>query len=571
MPRLGISLLMACLFASLPGCTPREPATTDPSNESTEPSWFEETTARSGVQFRHQAGLTGRYFLPQVMGSGVAVLDVDNDGRFDLLFLTNTTQGGSTHQLYRQLADGTFRNATAGSGLDFSGYGMGIAVGDLDNDGWVDVYISQYEGGRLFRNRGDGTFVDVTASAGVALPQWGTSCCFCDYNRDGWLDLVVVNYVDYDPSDTCTVGSGRADFCPPNHFKGTASRLFRNRGCGRDGHWLGFTDVSVESGLAARPSNGLGIVCADFDGDGWPDIFIANDARPNHLWMNNRDGTFREQAVLRGVAYDGAGHALADMGVTLADLDNDGRLDLFVTHLTSELPTLWRQDGPGQFRDVTTAAGLARPRWRGTGFGTIALDFNHDGHTDIAVVNGRIARARVNSPNIRPDLPAFWHDYAERNQVFANLGGGQFRDVSLSNPAFCGSAEVARGLAWADLDNDGAMDLITTSIEGPARLFKNIAPKAGHWLIVRTYDPVLKRDLPGTIVTIRHGTTKRVALANPGQSYCSSGDPRAHFGLGSIHSIDEILVNWPDGSRETFTGGPVDRVITVNKGSGKKS
>jgi hypothetical protein len=567
MARLWVGLLTASLL----GCAAGEPTPpASPPEEPTEPNWFEEITARSGVRFRHAAGPTGHYFLPQVMGSGVAVLDVDNDGRFDLLFLNNAPQDGHTHQLYRQQADGRFRDATRGSGLDHCGAGMGVAVGDIDNDGWVDVYISQYQGGRLFRNQGNGTFTDVTTQAGVALPHWGTSCSFCDYDRDGWLDLVVVHYVDYDPSDLCTVGSGRADFCPPNHFKGTASRLFRNRGTGSDGRWLGFTDVSVTAGLAARPSNGLGIVCADFDGDGWTDLFIANDARPNHLWINNRNGTFSEQAVLRGVAYDGAGHALADMGVTLADVDNDGRLDLFVTHLTSELHTLWRQDVPGQFRDVTRGAGLANPRWRGTGFGTIAVDFNHDGHTDLAVVNGRIARARVPSPNIRPDLPAFWHDYAERNQLFANVGGGQFRDVSPSNPVFCGTAEVARGLAWADLDQDGAVDLIVTSIEGPARLFRNVAPKAGHWLIVRTYDPLRNRDVPGTLVTVRHGSTTRVALANPGQSYCSSGDPRAHFGLGSIATIDAILVDWPDGTREQFPGGPVDRVLTVNKGSGTK-
>jgi hypothetical protein len=508
--------------------------------------------------------------MPQIMGSGLALLDVDNDGRQDLLLLNNAgPTSGATHRLYRQNPDGTFRDASAGSGLDVAGYGMGAAAADVDNDGWVDVYVSQYGGGHLFRNRGDGTFEDVTHTAGVGVPRWGTSCSFFDYNRDGWLDLVVVNYLDYDPSSPCVSGSGRVDYCHPNQFPRTAARLFRNRGRGPDGKWAGFTDVSSEAGIAARPSNGLGVVCADFDGDGWADIFAANDARPNHLWINQRNGTFVEKAVEHGLAYDGAGHTPANMGVAHADFDLDNRLDVFVTHLSEELHTLWSQDVPARFRDTTATAGLANPRWRGTGFGTIGADFDHDGRPDIAVVNGRVSRARNRSPNIRGDLPAFWHDYAERNQLFANAGDGKFRDVSADSPAFAGTAEVTRGLAWTDLDGDGAIDLITTSIEGPARVYRNVAPKQGHWLIVRAFDGALKRDGYGAVVTVTAGGRKWVAVANPGQSYCSSGDPRAHFGLGPADRIDEVRIDWPDGSRETFPAGPADRVVTLNKGGGK--
>lgn len=569
MPRVRPSIVI--LLATTVGCFRAEPVSPAPATEPTDAQWFEDITGKLGLAFRHQAGPTGGYFMPQVMGSGVAVFDADNDGRFDLVLLNNAgPHSGITHRFYRQNPDGTFRDTTAGSGLDMAGYGMGVAVGDIDNDGWVDVYISQYLGGRLFRNRGDGTFEDVTTPAGVTLPHWGSSCAFFDYDRDGWLDLVVVNYLDYDPSQTCRVGGGRPDFCHPNHFKGTASRLFRNRGAGANGKWAGFTDVSAESGLAAKPSSGLGVVCADFTGDGWPDILVANDARPNHLWVNQRNGTFTEDAVAKGLAYDGAGHPLANMGVALADLDGDGRLDVFVTHLTSELHTLWRQDIPGQFRDATVATGLAASKWRGTGFGTIALDFDHNGHTDLAVVNGRIARARTTSPNVRPELPAFWHDYAERNQLFANAGGGKFRDASPANPGFCSTSEVARGLAWADLDGDGAMDLITTSIEGPARIFRNVAPKAGHWLIVRAFDPGLKRDAYGAMITVTAKGVNRVAVATPAQSYCSSGDPRAHFGLGAASTFDQVRIDWPDGTWETFPGGPADRVVTFNKGSGRK-
>jgi enediyne biosynthesis protein E4 len=446
-----------------------------------------------------------------------------------------------------------------------------VAVGDMDNDGRVDVYVSQYGGGRLFRNKGDGTFEDVTAAAGVALPTWGTSTTFLDYDRDGWLDLVVVNYVDYDPSRPCGEASGRADFCHPSAFAGTAARLFHNRGRGPDGTWAGFEDVTARAGLAGARSSGLGVACADFDGDGWVDIFVANDAQPNHLWINRHDGTFADEAKLRGVAYNALGNVEANMGVAVADLAGAGRLDLFVTHLSEELHTLWRQDVPGQFRDLTAAAGLANPRWRGTGFGTVAIDFDHDGNLDLAVANGRVMGARSPARDRPPDdLPEFWRPYAERNQLFAGLGGGKFQDVSENNPAFAGVPGVYRGLAWGDLDGDGAVDLVVAAIEGPARVFRNVAPKRGHWLGVRAFDPALKRDAYGAVVTVSAGGRRWVGMCNPGQSYCSSGDPRAHFGLGPAAAVDEIRIAWPDGSREVFPGGPADRYVTLNRGQGRR-
>ncbi len=440
---------------------------------------------------------------------------------------------------------------------------MGVAIGDMDNDGWVDVYVSQYGGGRLFRNRG-GRFEDVTKSAGVEEQGWGCSCAFVDYDRDGWLDLIVVHYVEYDPSRSCPQGDGKPDYCHPSAFPGSAAHLFHNRGRDAGGHWLGFADVTQKAGLA-RKAPGLGVVCADFNGDGWPDILAANDGEPNFLWINRRDGTFAEEGLMRGLALNGLGNSMANMGVTVGDTDGDGRLDVLITHLTDELHTLWRQSAVGLFQDRTAASGLAAPHRRGTGFGTILADFDLDGSPDIAVVNGRVTRG----PTGEGATP-FWNRYAERNQLFANDGTGAFRDISRGNTAFCGSFAISRGLIWGDFDNDGGIDLVVTAIAGPARFYRNVAPKRGHWLSVRARDPVLKRDAYGAVVTVRAGGHRWVGLVNPGQSYLSSGDPRAHFGLGAIEKVEEIRVDWPDGSAETFEGGAVDRVLVVERGKGRK-
>jgi hypothetical protein len=563
--------LILILLAGCAGCGSSSSTVPATEPEPSGPEWFKDVTTEVGLTHHLHVGPTGEYFMPQVMGSGVAIFDANNDGRPDILVLANEgPKSASTHRLFLQGEDGKFRDATAGSGLGIPGYGMGVAIGDFDNDGWLDVYISEYGGGHMFRNRGDGTFEDVTTTAGLAVPRWGTSCSFLDYDRDGWLDLVVVTYVDYDPSHACIDGTGRADYCHPNQFTGTATRLFHNRGCGPDGKWLGYEDVTATTGLAEKSSNGLGVVCADLDGDGWVDIFVANDATPNHLWINKGGKRFEERALSAGVAYNGLGNRMANMGVALADLHGTGRGDLFVTHLSEELHTLWKQDTPGRFIDVTAQAGLSTPRWRGTGFGTVAIDFDHDGWPDIVVVNGRVMRSRAANPpaQVRADLPAFWHSYTERNQLFVGTGPGKFADRSTSSPALCGQAAVFRGLAWADLDGDGAMDLVTTEIEGPVRVFKNVAPKAGHWLMVRAFDPALKRDALGATVRVRTGGRTLVGFVCPGQSYCSSGDMRVHFGLGPGSSVDLIQVDWPDGTHEVFPGSPADRHLVLKRGTG---
>src|SRR5262249_50342108 len=359
---------------------------------------------------------------------GCAFFDFDGDGRLDLYLLHNGGPKGAKNQLFHQEADGTFRDVSAGSGLDVAGYGMGVAVGDVNNDGRPDVVLTEYGGTRLFLNQGGGRFLEVTRQAGLDNPLWATSAAFFDFDRDGWLDLVVVNYIDYDPSFTCAGPGGKLDFCGPNMFQGTVARLYRNRGPqpGRPG--VSFEDVTLKAGLSAARGKGLGVLCADFNGDGWPDIFAANDMMANHLWINQRNGTFKEEALTRGVAYTGTGASAANMGIAWGDVDGSGLPSLFVTHIIDESHTLWKQGPRGFFHDQTASAGLTAG-WRSTGFGTAFVDFDRDGWPDLAFVNGGVLRNR----DAKESGP-FWSQYAQRNQLYANAGQGKFRDISEHNP-----------------------------------------------------------------------------------------------------------------------------------------
>ncbi|HTU89317.1 MAG TPA: CRTAC1 family protein [Gemmataceae bacterium] len=540
--------------------------------------WFEDITERFGLDFVHDAGPVGDYFMPQQVGSGAALFDFNNDGRLDIYLLQNGgPKSGSVNRLYQQMPDGRFRDVSNGSGLDIDGHNMGVAVGDVNNDGWLDVLVTQYNGVQLFLNTGKGSFTDITSEAGLSNPGWATSAAFFDYDRDGWLDLIVVNYVDYDPTWPCKAPNGKRDYCAPKTFRGRVSRLFHNRGGGGMGGWKGFADVTEASGLGRLAGPGLGVVCADFDGDGWPDIFIANDGKPNHLWINQKNGQFTEQAVVRGLAYNGMGQAQAGMGIALGDVDSDGLLDVFVTHLTEEGNTLWRQGPPGLYRDHSAAGGFMKREAQGTGFGTLLADFDHDGTLDLAVVNGRVsALATVDDWSLGP----FWSWYGERNRLFHGDGRGRFEDLSRQNPALCGRFNVARGLVRGDIDGDGAVDLLVTTIGGPARLFKNVAPRRGHWLQVQAIDPTLHRDALGAVVRIRSGGRTQIRSLHPAEGYLCSSEISAHFGLGDASRIDDIEIIWPDGCRETFprgareremSGYSVDQSLELRKGEGRTS
>jgi hypothetical protein len=565
-PYRRVSMLVLLAAVVLPGCRQAEGPEAEP--EPAMPPWFEEVGQALGLDFRHDAGAlpTNRYSLPQIVGSGAALIDYDNDGRLDIYLVHNGgPQSKSRNQLFHQEPDGRFTDVSTGSGLDVAGFGMGVAVGDVDNDGLPDVLLTEYGSIRLFHNQGKGKFLDITRKAGLDNPQWGTSTCFVDYDRDGWLDLVVVNYLDYDPTKVCTPTGGSADYCHPRNFSGSVTRLFRNRGTTPPS----FVDVTLASGLGQTPGPGLGVLATDFDGDGWPDIFIANDSKPNHLWINQHDGTFKEEAAQRGLAYNALGQTQANMGIAYGGVDGSGRFAVFITHLTEETNTLWKQQPRGLFRDSTAPAGLAASRWRGTGFGTVLADFDNDGALDLAIVNGRVARNPAPLDSSAQAAGPFWSRYAERNQLFTGDGKGSFHDISPRQSVLCGRAAVSRALTVADLDNDGGLDLLVTTVAGPPGLYRNIVPCRGHWLIVRAIDAPRKRDAYGAEITVLAGGRRLQSWINPGFSYLCSNDPRAHFGLGTAGSVESIEVLWPDGVRERFEGQTADRVVELRKGTGK--
>ena len=529
-----------------------------------DPPLFVDATDELDIEFTHHPGATGSYLMPEIVGSGGALLDYDNDGDLDV-YLVQAAAGGQTdgrrhNRLYRQEADGRFMDVTEESKLGDTGYGMGVAVGDINNDRHLDVYLSNFGPDSLYLNDGQGSFTNISRNAGIKGDGWSTSAVFCDYDRDGYLDIYVTRYVVYDSAHHCYSSDGSRDYCAPQAFLGQSDVLYRNNGD------TTFTDASRESGIDAISAPGLGVVCQDFDRDGLMDFYVANDGEPNQLWSNQGDGRFADVGLESGAGLNFGGEAEAGMGVVAGDVDGDGDLDLFLTHLNSQTNTLYVHSDERGYMDATVQAGLAVPSRPMTGFGTAFLDFDHDGRLDIAAVNGRVSMSSDTPAAAGPS----WSAYAQPNQLFRNRGEGRFEDMSEYAGPFASALGVSRGLAVGDVDNDGDLDLLVTNAAGEARLYRNEAPKKGRWLIVRVVDPALNREVHGAEVTAVMGGRSYTRIANPGYGYLSSNDPRAHFGLPASGRMERLVVRWPGGMTEDFPAVGLNRQIEVHKHTGQR-
>jgi tetratricopeptide (TPR) repeat protein len=524
---------------------------------------FEDVAASSGVVFRHDNAASSEKYLIETMGAGAAWIDYDNDGFLDI-YLVNSAptklyqpEHSLRSALYRNKGDGTFTDVTQQSGVGAAGlFGMGVATGDWDNDGDTDLFVTGYDRSILYRNEGDGRFIDVTGQAGVAnLRKWGSSAAWFDYDRDGWLDLVIANYVDWSPENNLHCGEprpGYRSYCHPNKYKGQLPTLYHNK---RNGT---FQDVSMQSGLAAKAGNGLGVVCYDYNGDGWQDIFIANDSMANALYINKRDGTFDEVAVSAGAAYGENGEAEAGMGVDAGDYDGDGRPDLFITHLDFEFGRLYKHNG-NVYEDHTFRAGIGYNTFQFSGFGVRFIDYDNDGWRDIFIANGHIL------DNIHLFHPKT--TYAEPKLVFWNLGG-KFVNVTAQLGAGLAKPRVSRAAAFGDYDNDGDIDVLVNNNGEQAELLRNEGGNRNQWIEIKLVGTRSNRDGVGAQVTIVAGSLKLRGERVGGASYQSAHDPRLHFGLGARDRFDQIEVRWPSGTVDKVPGGPAGRVITVKEGGG---
>jgi hypothetical protein len=516
---------------------------------------FEDVTAAAGITFVHQSGATPDKFMMETFGSGVAWIDIDNDGFQDLFFVNGAP--GASNILYKNNRNGTFSNVTAQSGTAGAGtrsYKTGVAVGDYDNDGLLDLYVTAYGPNLLYRNLGNGTFADVTVAAGVAggTSEWSTSAGFFDYDRDGDLDLYVANYVDFRMDENPWCGDrkpGYRMYCNPTIFDGTASRLYRNNGNGT------FTDVSKPAGVANPAGKGLGVVFCDYDRDGDQDIYVANDLVRNFLYRNNGDGTFQDVAYAASVGFDVNGKPQAGMGVDCGDVDGDGRPELFVTNFSEELNTLYKNHGDGTFEDVTQQIGLGSG-FLPLGFGTKMYDYDNDGDLDIHVTNGHVV------DNVKLYTPAL--SYEQKDLLYENAGG-KFKDVSARAGGALQNTRVGRGLAVADFDNDGFLDVAISSLGRKAVLLRNRGVSKGNWITIRAEGTTSNKLGLGATVRVQTPGTLQVREINNAASYQSANDIRLHVGLGAARTIPQIEILWPSGIRQILKDVAVNQILTVKE------
>ncbi len=529
------------------------------------PVQFTDVAGISKIDFKHDNAATPLRYLIETMGSGAAWIDFDNDGYLDLYLVNSaaTKAYKPTHPLrsalYRSNGDGTFTDVTERAGVGAEDlFGMGVAVGDYDNDGFEDLYVVGYGRSILYHNNGNGTFTDVTEKAGVAnRGKWGSSAAWLDYDHDGKLDLIVANYVDFAPERNLICSQqGHESYCHPDKYHGQTATLFRNSGSSS------FTDVSAASKIGLKPGNGLGVVCFDYNGDGWTDVFLANDSMENFLYVNRRNGTFEEVGIEAGVALGEDGKAEAGMGTDAADYDRDGFPDLFVTHLDLEYNRLYRNQGDGTFADATFTAKLGAGTFRMSGFGTRFFDYDNDGWRDLFIANGHVL-----------DNVQLFHEgteYAEPKIVYRNAGG-TFQDVTKLLGADLALPRVSRAAAFADYDNDGDVDILVTNNGDRPQLFCNQGGNRDHWLEVRLIGTRSNHDGIGGKVKVVAGNVTQKDEVKGGMSYQAAHDPRLHFGLGKATRVASLEVSWPSGVVTKLSDLAVDRCISIEENVGEVS
>jgi hypothetical protein len=547
------------LAAAVLGMAPGKPA---PPKAAPAPAAlrFTEVTAAAGLRFTHNSGRDGRKLLPETLGSGAAFLDFDGDGWLDI-FLVNSRDWKSKGRkslpaLYRNQGDGSFADATRGSGLDVQLYGLGVAVGDYDNDGRPDLYLTALEGDRLYHNEGKGKFKDATAAVGIRNASFGTSAAFLDYDRDGKADLFVANYVQWSEAKDlwCSLDGATKSYCTPESYKGTASRLFRNLGGGK------FADAGQKAGIADPTSKSLGVAVLDFNQDGWPDLFVANDTQPNKLYRNLKNGTFAEEGLEAGVAFGEDGVARGAMGVDAADYDRSGRPHLLVGNFSNEMLALYHNEGSGVFVDEAPASSVGQASLLTLTFGAFFFDYDLDGRPDILAANGHIEEEihRV-QPRVQYRQPAL---------LFRNLGQGKFAPATAEVGPDLGRPRVARGAAYGDYDRDGDLDVLLTENHGPAHLFRNDGGNRNRWLRVRTVGTRSSRDGLGAVVRVSSPGGRQWQMVRGGSSYCSQSELTLTFGLGRDARAD-LEVEWPSGVRQRFPGVAAGQTVTVEEGQAR--
>lgn len=521
------------------------------------PVAFTDVTAEAGLQFEHHNGRSGQKLLPETLGSGCAFFDFDNDGRPDI-FLVNSmpwSGGGSvTSKLYRNTGDGRFEDVTAAAGLAVAMYGLGAATADYDNDGFTDLYVTVLDGDRLFRNRGDGTFEDVTQAAGIDNARFGTSVAWLDYDLDGHSDILVANYVRWSVEKDlwCSMDGSTKTYCTPESYNGQPSVLYRNRGDGT------FEDASARAGIDDPTAKALGIAVFDYDSDGWPDIFQANDTQPNKLYRNEGDGTFSEHGVSAGIAYAEDGKARGAMGVDAADYDRSGRQHLLVGNFANEMLNLFHNEGSGLFLDEAPTSEIGRDSLLSLTFGAFFFDYDLDGYPDIFCANGHLdEEIEIVQPAVK---------FAQAPLLFRNDGRGRFDLVEGEAGEDIGVPLVARGAAYADYDGDGDLDILVTTNDGPAKLLRNDGGNSSNYLRVRLVGRKSNRDGLGAKLTLASPSGLQVQFVNGGSSYCSQSELTATFGLGGDAMVDSLEVRWPSGAIDAFENLPPNREIAIVEG-----